>query len=498
MSTTSNTHRRRRSWKRWSTGAVVACAAAVLALPMLPERGQASAGSAPSTITWRPCAGHRDAQCGSLPVPVDWAAPGKTVRLEVARRKATSPAKRIGVLLVNPGGPGGSGVDMALGSQFPAELRARFDIVGFDPRGIGRSHPIKCSKRLIDNAPRGLPRNQREFDRLVSHNRELRQDCRKLSGPLFDHADTLNVVRDMDALRAGLGEEKINYFGHSYGTLIGQQYAEKFGGRIRSMVLDSNMDHSLRTKDLAVTAAAAVEDSLKEFVRWCKTTPACALHGQDVLLRWDRLLAAADRGALYESAAPVSAADIISRAYEAFSSGPPEWPQLAKWLTTLRFGRPHPQGNTPRTSQPPGTEPHGRDAVFCQDWKARIRDYRELQALVRAESAAAPHARTSPEMRQAILSCIGWPRHVNNPQRPGRMGSQPPVILLANARHDPATGYTWARNVQNQAQKKTRLLTYDGWGHGAIGTTCTMNAVNNYLIHRSLPRPDASCPASRN
>ncbi|MGW7486336.1 alpha/beta fold hydrolase [Streptomyces sp. NPDC054786] len=459
---------------------------------MLPERGQASAG-----ITWRPCAGNRHAQCGTLPLPVNWAAPGETFKLEVARRKATNPAKRIGVLLVNPGGPGGSGVNMALDSQFPAELRERFDIVGFDPRGIGKSHPVKCSKRLVDNPPRGLPRNQREFERLVSYHRELRQDCRKHSGPLFDHADTLNVVRDMDALRAALGEEKINYFGHSYGTLIGQQYAESFGGHIRSMVLDSNMDHSLQTKDLAVSAAASVEDSLKEFVRWCKTTPTCALHGQNVLLRWDRLLAAADRGALYESNAPVSADDITSRAYDAFSSGPPERSQLAKWLTTLRIGRPHSQGDTPRTSQTSGTEPPGRDAVFCQDWQTRISDYRELHALVRAERAAAPHARTSPEMRKAILSCVGWPKHANNPQHPLRVGPHAPVILLANARHDPVTGYAWALNVQRQAQKKTRLLSFGGWGHGAIGTKCTINAVNRYLVHGSLPRPDAGCPASQ-
>lgn len=495
MSITSNTHRRKRSRKRWGTGAVLVCAAGLLALPMLPERGQASAGSPPPTITWRSCAGHRGAQCGTLPLPVDRAAPGKTFKLEVARRKATNPAKRIGVLLVNPGGPGGSGIDMALESKFPAELSERFDIVGFDPRGIGKSHPIKCSKRLLDNAPRELPRNQREFDRLASHNRELRRDCRKHSGPLFDHADTLNVVRDMDALRAALGEEKINYFGHSYGTLIGQQYAEKFGGHIRRMVLDSNMDHSRQTKALAVTAAAAVEDSLKEFVRWCQTTRTCALHGQNVPLRWDRLLAAADRGALHESDTPVPVDDIISRAYDAFGAGKREWPQLAKWLTTLRIGTPHPQGDTPRTSQSSGTEPHGRDAVFCQDWQARVRNYRELDALVRAERAAAPHARTSPEMRKAILSCIGWPKHANNPQHPLHIASPAPVILLTNARHDPETGYAWALNVQRQAHNKARLLTYEGWGHGAIGTKCTMNAVKDYLIHRSLPQRVVSCPA---
>ncbi|WP_432003135.1 alpha/beta hydrolase [Streptomyces sioyaensis] len=489
----STTHRRGRPHKRWYAWAAAACATAV-ALPLYAAQGQEETRGREGsrTLTWQPCKGHSDAQCTTLNLPIDWSSRGKTFGLKVVRRKATNPSKRIGVLLINPGGPGGSGVDMALKSSFPAELRERFDIVGFDPRGIGRSHPITCSKELINKVPQELPRNQAEFAHLASYNRKLREDCRKHSGPLFDHADTLNVVRDMDALRAALGEQKINYYGHSYGTLIGQQYAQRYGRHVRSMVLDSNMDHSLGTTKLATTAAAAVEDSLTAFAQWCKTTSTCSLHGQDVLGRWNRLLSSADRSQLSDADTPVSVDDLISRAYDAFAA--PEWPAFAKWLNSLHTGTPHRQAHPSHTGPATGTEAHVRPAVFCQDWQTRIRDYQDLRALVQAEQAAAPHARTSPEMREAILGCVGWPKRTNNPQRPLHIGPDAPTILLVNARHDPTTGYAWARNVHRQAPHKTRLLTYEGSGHGALVTPCTTHAMTQYLLHLTLP-PQRSCPA---
>lgn len=484
----SNTHRRGRAHRRWYAVAAAVCATAV-ALPLYAAQGQEEG----STLTWQPCKGHSDVQCGTLTLPIDRSSPGKAFGMKVARHKATNPSKRIGVLLVNPGGPGGSGVEMALDSKnFPAELRERFDIVGFDPRGIGQSHPITCSPKLINKAPQKLPRSQAEFEQLASYNRTLRQDCRKHNGPLFDHADTLNVVQDMDALRAALGEEKINFYGHSYGTLIGQQYAQAYGGRVRSMVLESNMDHSLGTTKLAATAAAAVEDSLKAFAQWCTTTSTCALHGQDVLRRWDRLLAAADRGQLHDSYGPVSADNLIDHAESSFME--PDWPGLAKWLKKLRTGAPQHQADPPSTGSATESDPV-RSAVFCQDWQVLLRDYKDLQALVRAEKAAAPHARTSPKMHETILGCIGWPEQANNPQRPLHIAPGAPTILLVNSRHDPATGHAWARNVHQQAPSKTRLLTYEGAGHKAVGTPCTTKAMNQYLLHLTLP-PKSSCPAA--
>ena len=143
-------------------------------------------------------------------MPVDWSEPyGPTIDVAVARRPATDPARRIGTLVVNPGGPGGSGVDFAIGAAgfFSAELRSRFDIVGFDPRGVARSHPVRCTERWSTAQPSPLLTSPAQYDAAIAYNRGLAADCRKHTGPVFDHVDTLSVARDMEALRAALGEE---------------------------------------------------------------------------------------------------------------------------------------------------------------------------------------------------------------------------------------------------------------------------------------------------
>src|SRR5690606_11889323 len=153
----------------------------------------------------------------------------------------------IGSIVINTGGHGGTGVDAVLQNWlgFSPELTSRFDVVGFDPRGVGRSHPILCSFELAAQAPDPLEIDgPAEFAALLAYDERYRQDCRARTGPLFDHVDTGSVVRDLDAIRAALGERKLTYYGVSYGTLIGQLYAERYPGRIRALALDSNMDHS--------------------------------------------------------------------------------------------------------------------------------------------------------------------------------------------------------------------------------------------------------------
>ncbi|WP_327321271.1 alpha/beta hydrolase [Streptomyces sp. NBC_01210] len=461
-----------------------------LALPASAQRGEAASG-----IIWKPCTDTPSIQCGTLTLPVDRRKPAKTFDMAVARHQATNSAERLGVLFINPGGPGASGVNFVSTAMdvFPAKILERFDIVGFDPRGIGASQPIMCGNAAVLEAPR----SQAEFQRLTNANLALRQDCRNRNGSLFDHADTLNVVQDMDALRAALGEKKINYYGISYGTLIGQQYAQKYGKHVRSMVLDSNMDHSLTAQDLAATSASAVEDSLKKFARWCEVTPVCALHGRKVLPHWNKLLAAADRGQLLtKEGDSVSEYDVLTEAYSDLADA--KWSELAAWLEPLRIGdadrKPSPA--SPDNRQDGQPDLNGRLAVFCQDWNLPIRNYHDWKTLVDAERAAAPHARYSTEMREALLGCIGWPQHVNNPQRPLRLGHDAPTILLINSHHDSTTGHTWASGVNRQAPQKTRLLTYEGSGHGAYHRSkCTRAAVDAYLLKGKLPQQGATCPA---
>ena len=464
--------------------------------------------TAPAAIDWNPCPQDATAECGTLRLPVDWARPsGERFDLAVARRKATDPDRRVGVLLVNPGGPGDSGVDFAVRrapSHFSTDVQERFDIVGFDPRGVGGSQPVMCSKELLDRRPSAYPRSQAEFDRLAEFNRELRQDCRQRSGPVFDHADTLSVVRDMDALRGSLGEKRINYFGHSYGTLIGEQYAEEYGDRIRSMALTANVDHSLGIREFLVSSAATAEDSFRQFVKWCESTSSCALHGRDVTAVWDGLLARADRGEIHDPKSPgqvltanVIALDVFKRFYG------PDWDVAAAYVAELdaqdpkerrRSRQPQPE---PQPEKSPGTEQQTKaepfHAVFCQDWRFRPKDYREFARLTEAELRAAPHMRGTPRVHEAMAGCVGWPDEVNNPQHRLRI-TEAPRILMLHSLHDPANHYAWATNVHRQTRGTTVLLPYEGAGHSVYGRSdCTRDAVDDYLTELKVPSPGSRC-----
>ncbi|WP_037885351.1 alpha/beta fold hydrolase [Streptomyces viridochromogenes] len=472
------------------------------------DAGPPGRGSVPQrTIDWKPCPDDATADCGTLRLPVDRARPsGETFDLAVARRKAADPARRIGVLLVNPGGPGASGVDFALDdapTHFGADIRDRFDIVGFDPRGVGRSHPVKCSSELLARQPSVHPRNQREFERLATYNRLLREDCRRHTGPLFDHADTLSVVGDMDALRRALGEKRINYFGHSYGTLLGEQYAEQYGDRIRAMALTANMDHSLGAREFLVSSAAAAEDSFHQFVKWCDRSSSCALHGRDVTAVWDDLLTRADRGQIRDPRNPdqVLTADAI--AFEAFLAFyGPRWNEVADRVASLDAQEPDErrrsqQPRQARASTAQGTEERTEanpfHAVFCQDWRIRARDYREYAELTRAELGAAPHMRGTPRVHAAVAGCVGWPDEVNNPQHRLRI-TEAPRILMLHSRHDPANHFSWALNVHRQTRGTTVLLPYRGAGHSVYNRSdCTRDAVDDYLTELTIPRAGSTC-----
>jgi pimeloyl-ACP methyl ester carboxylesterase len=471
-------------------GAAVAVAA--------PEQPNADMAGVVGSIAWKPCEELAEVDCGTLSLPVDWSRPrGEKFDLAVARRKATDPSKRIGIMLINPGGPGGSGVNFALDANrvFSPDVQARFDIIGFDPRSVARSRPVQCSVDLLDKQPSLHPKSEAEFDQLKAYNQELANDCRAKSGAIFDHADTIAVTNDMDAIRHSLGERKMNYYGLSYGTIMGQQYAERFGHRIRAMVIDSNMDHSLDVKGFNDTEAATAEDSFTEFVKWCDRTESCALHGQDVAKIWDGLLAKADRGELKDPDDPtwvVTADTMISVAFSIFYG--PDWSYLAQWLNALETQTP----TLPPTTASAFAGEVARNpfpAVFCQDYQYRVKNNKELTSLIDSAKRLAPHMRGNPLGHRAVASCIGHSPKANNPQHRLRI-TRAPKILMLNALHDPATAYAWAANAHRQSRDKTVLLTYEGWGHGVYNRSeCTISATDNYLINLTVPQTGARCPA---
>ncbi|MEU5695512.1 alpha/beta hydrolase [Actinosynnema sp. NPDC020468] len=469
-------------------GGVLAASALLVGL----APGAVAQPPAPGTIAWAPCPGLPTVECGTLALPIDRANPGAgTFGLAVARRKATDPAKRVGVLVINPGGPGGSGVNFAQRADqyFSKEITERFDVVGFDPRGVARSNPVTCSLSVLNRQP-APPTTAAEFDALGAYNRELTEDCRRHSGPIVDHADTGAVVDDVDALRRSLGETKISYYGVSYGTLIGQQYAERYGRNVRALVIDSTMDHSLDTWRFTETQAATAEDSFAEWVKWCDRDTACALHGKDVTKVWNDLLARADRGEITDpedATRHVPASEITDTAVGTFYG--PDWTALADYVATLSAQKPAALADQAETAAYPFA------AVFCQDWSIRPKSFREFSTLAARARRLAPHTRGSTLATNVLTSCVGLPGDVNNPQRRPNLRDSPRILLL-NARHDPATSYAWAVNVHRQTRAKTVFVTYEGWGHGVYTRTpCTRSTTDTYLLTTRLPTADLTCAA---
>ena len=473
--------------------AVVACVGITTTLVKT-----ASAGTTPAaptqTLSWQPCLPDAPAECASLPVPIDWSHPAAgRIDVAVARRKATDASRRIGTLVILPGGPGNSGVDnLITGNPLPPDVAARFDVVSFDPRGTNRSHPVVCDADLARSLPNVIVDTGATLAEVRDYGKRLSDSCRARTGPLIDHLDSVSTARDIDALRVAIGADKISLTGQSYGTLTGQMYAETFPAHVRALLLDSVFDHSLDVGRFAQTSAATAEDSFDEFAKWCAADGGCALHGRDAGAVFDDLYAEAVAGHLRlpgDPTAPVSPTDLIVQATMALYE--PSWSELAGLLEAL-------------TDQAPNAtaKPAVRSAVdvstvlplLCADHRVDISGEREWRALWQRQNRAAPHLRLNPTWPEMAI-CSGWTAKTANPQHDLHIRVGSPILLM-NSLHDPATGYAWATNVTRQIGRTAVLLTYDGWGH-AIGarTDCTRQAAKQYLLDLTVPAPNTHCPA---
>ncbi|NKE63106.1 alpha/beta hydrolase [Lentzea sp. PSKA42] len=326
-------------------GAALASSALVLGMSPLASAAPEGQPEFPvGAIDWKPCAEVPTIDCGFLTLPIDYGKPnGEKFQLAVSRRKANDQSKRIGAMVINPGGPGGSGVDFSFGADryFSKDIIDKFDVIGFDPRGVARSQPIKCSADLLRKQPSDHPKTVAEFDQLVAFNKELRADCRKQSGPIFDHASTKDVANDIDSIRRALGEKKINYYGVSYGTIMGQHYAEQYGKNIRAMIIDSNMDHSLGTWKFLETEARGADGVFNEWVKWSDRDASSPFHGKDLRKIWKDLLAEAARGELKGEQGNVITAEDLGAGVVSMGYGP-SWKRFADQVAQLVQGAPVP------------------------------------------------------------------------------------------------------------------------------------------------------------
>ncbi|RJQ78026.1 alpha/beta hydrolase [Pseudonocardiaceae bacterium YIM PH 21723] len=448
-------------------------------------------------IKWDVCDEQAEnVQCGELVLPVDWAHPdGQLFRMAFARHRATDPAHRIGTLLINFGGPGVSGVSMTQDPGFGPDIAARFDIVGFDPRGTNSSHPVLCRSTLVADLSLEPPQDAAAFNALAKGNQTLNADCSRHTGAVFALTDSTSVAHDMEALRVALGEETVSYYGVSYGTLIGQEYARMYGSHLRAMALDSVLNHEVDVRALMTQGAAAVEDSFNQFAGWCARTPACALHEQPVGGVFDRFLALAEQGRLHDpnTDARLTAFQLINHAYGSLAS--PSWAELASWLAGLQDSQPV-EAEAAQPSAPSTLIENDLQSVICADWNLKVPDFTAWQNLQAAARSAAPHMRMNPEMADWVLRCIGSTARTPNPQHPVSVPDGTPKVLLVNSQHDPVTNIGWARRVRDQIGGRATLLSYDGWGHEAyFRSSCVRDRVDAYLVEVASPAPGVTCPA---
>ncbi|WP_030170153.1 alpha/beta hydrolase [Spirillospora albida] len=450
--------------------------------------------------SWKDCDG--GFECATIDVPLDYAAPAAgTIELAVIRLPADG--DRIGSLLTNPGGPGGSGVAFvrqAVGA-FSTDLRKRFDIVGFDPRGVATSAPIRCNTTQdLDAffAADASPDDEREKQTYASASRAFAQNCATKEARDLPHVGTLNAARDMDILRSSLGDPKLTYFGASYGTYLGATYAELFPRNVRALVLDGAVDPTTTSTGLLAEQAKGFETALRAFAEDCVqkncplgTTPAAVLSTVDELqAKTDRtpLTSSRDQRKVTESLVTMG----IARALYAKEY----WPVLRQALTAAvqrSDGTMLLSLADEMVERKDGSYSNQMDAnmaVNCVD-KPNPPDLKTYAKA--ADQATRESPRFGPFVVWSGLPCVYWkPRTDRRPTALTAKGAAP--ILVIGTTRDPATPYKWAENLATQLSSGV-LLTLDGDGHTAYlqGDPCITRATDRYLISATPPRPRTTC-----
>ena len=462
-------HRRSRLLTAVLTAATVVASLAV---------ADAAVAARPPAIAWEPCPEDPTAQCGTVRVPIDWSRPGgDTFELALARRPATDPAARIGSLQINPGGPGGSGRLFAIfgADDFSEEIRRRFDIVGIDPRGVGLSSPVMCSSAVLAQEPSPLLTSQADFDARLAYNARLRADCRLFTGPLFDHVDMRSVVRDMDYVRAALGDEKLTYSGVL--LRVDERPA------VRRDVPAPGPGHRVGQQPRPQPRHPRVpghrggqRPGLVRRVRGVVRPDAGQRPARpDVREVWHDLLARAERGEIPfppDPSRPLTPDDLINLAFGAFYG--PDWAILAEVLSDLDTDTPIPVEPEEPGPGEPELVPFPPLAIFCNDWSLPVRDYREAAAHLRRLGRIAPDMRYSPASTLADGGVPGLAGPDRQPAAPAAGTRRRHALLLVNALHDPATGYNRALGVARQLGREGRAAHVRR--AGATGSTAAPGA----------------------
>jgi pimeloyl-ACP methyl ester carboxylesterase len=453
-------------------------------------------------VTWTDCG--EDLQCGTVKVPLDYREPtGMTIDLAVNRLVTAGPAAPS--LLVNPGGPGESGVDLV--NQSGATLlmpstpsvQAAYNVVGFDPRGVGASFPLVCiTPADIIAGTQSVPVTAAEVKATVREAADLGRDCYRIGKGLMSNIGTEMVARDLDIIRAALGEAKLTYLGMSYGTFIGSTYAQLFPGKVGRMILDGVEIPTGTFPDLMKAQAHGYEDALADWAAGCSTREICPLLTTDgtpvelTALVQNLLQQLAKAPAPVQGAAPITQSDLISMMETSLTLGESE----SGWilLDAVLYGLTHDNaaGVAPirDVTLPTPNALSANVSVQCYD-RPTAGTVATSVGWSKAWASFAPVF--GPTLGWAAQSCFTWPVRRGQPPVDATPLTQAPVLLIGGT-HDPNTPY-WMAQKTTPMYAAGRLLTWTGYGHVASnrGIPCVNNPAAQYLITGALPDTGTVC-----
>lgn len=516
---------------RWAIPGALGLSLLGAALPAAPAAGPGSGESGPGLsryydqrVKWSACSGlemPEDLQCGKVTVPLDYARPrGKTLELALARYRATGHRK--GSVLLNFGGPGSSGVsELSAGAEDFMHLTNGYDVVTFDPRGVGRSSPVSCGPGSAEimaatDGDEGMKHPRRALDRL----RKAADQCAEHSGPVLPHIGTVNAARDLDVMRRALGDDKLNYLGFSYGTRLGAVYAAQFPGRVGRVVLDGVDTLTDSLPEQGVAGARGQQTALENFLDWCVKEDIACPFGQDgrqARREVVRLVGSLDEEPVPSAfGEPFTGQDLVSALGQALYSRE-LWPALERAVAQLvengdssglesftsgGVGFPVRRAADGRTEGaltdpedvPLDNLPAALMAINCADDPDRPgadRVARSLGPLLRRYEEASPVF--GRYRLTQVLMCYGRPKGTDY-IRDEVKGVDTAKMLLVGTRGDPATPYRWTQETAERLGPSAVVLDNKGEGHtGYASSACVHRKVDDFFLHGSLPPSGSSC-----
>ena len=455
-------------------------------------------------LNWKSCSSGM--QCTTLNAPMNWKDPGQaSIKLALIRKPATG--ARLGSLLVNPGGPGASGYDFVRDNVDYATdktLQANYDIVGFDPRGVGHSSAVNCgAATVLDHFNYDIVPGQYGSDAWIANleqeNAGFGADCLKNTGPLLQYVDTVSAARDLDLTRAVLGDKKLNYLGYSYGTFLGATYAELYPKKTGRLVLDGALDPATTDFEVTDIQAKGFESAFRAYLKSCIGQKDCPFTGtvDQAMSDTGKILDQLQASPLQNSDGRMLGANTMFVAIILPLYNKDNWPYLntlfaevRKGVTTTAFALADSYNDRAANGTYNSNSTEAFVSINCLDY---VSDSSLGTMRTQAAQLAKDAPTFGPRMAYGGTSCAKWPFAATRVRGPIEAKGSADILVVGTT-NDPATPYVWAKNLAGELEHG-HLVTYHGEGHTAYNksNSCVNNAVDDYFVKGTVPSKDPQC-----